>query len=166
MMKLFDRPRDHKTPEFGPELHEHLPELPEGVTIPDDISGIEFPVSTEPTHRQVRWLRWAAVGAVLAAGGLTFALTQRDGTTDTVEINASEPVSAAALIQESIDKALAERQTSVAEPVSAAALIQESIDKALAERQTSVAEPVSAAALIQESIDKALAEREQADVTP
>jgi len=125
MMKLFERFTVHET---HPEVEEHLPELPEGVVVPDDLSGLEVPTRRVTT---VRWMRWVPVGIVLAGGGLVLALVlQSDGTTDEVAVQPSS----IELVQESIDKALAEAQTgTTAQQPSSIELVQESIDKALAE---------------------------------
>ncbi len=64
MMKLFERPKIHENPEIL-EPHDHLPDLPADVIVPDDISGMEFPTRRPKT---VRWLRWVPVGLVLVAG--------------------------------------------------------------------------------------------------
>ena len=87
-------------------LHEvdHLPEVPEGVRIPDDLSGLEPP---ETPGRRVRWMRWMAPLAVVVlavAAAVVFVATRgSDDGTDTT-------TSAYTLIQESIDQALAENQ--------------------------------------------------------
>ena len=85
MMKLFER-HTQETPDLRPEIHEQLPELPEGVTVPDDLSDMRLPVSVEPTRRPtaVRWLRWVPVGLGLAAGGLVIAVVLSDAGTETV----------------------------------------------------------------------------------
>ena len=86
MMKLFERHTTRETPDSHPELHEHLPELPEGVIVPDDISDMKLPVSVQPTNRPsaVRWMRWVPIGLGLVAGGLVLAVVMRDGGTETV----------------------------------------------------------------------------------
>lgn len=97
--------RDPHVIEELPRTHpvelEELPELPEGVVVPDDLRGLAPPPS-RPTG--VRWLRWA-VGLVVAAGvalAVALALTG-DGET---ELQVQSP--AAEIIQSEIDQAVAE----------------------------------------------------------
>lgn len=87
MMKLFERHPTREAPDSRPETHEDLPQLPEDVTVPDDISDLKLPVPVKPTHRPttVRWLRWVPVGLVVAAGGVALAVIVSDGGTDTVD---------------------------------------------------------------------------------
>ena len=96
-MKLFERHTTHETPDLRPELHEDLPELPAGVTVPDDLSDMKLPVSVKPTHHPtaVRWLRWVPVGLGLAVGGLVVAVVIRDAGTET-----ATPVMPTELIEE------------------------------------------------------------------
>ena len=96
MMKLFER-HTRETPDLRPEPHEYLPELPEGVTVPDDLSDMRLPVSVEPPRRPtaVRWLRWVPVSLGLAAGGLVIAVVLSDAGTETVS-----PVIPTELIEE------------------------------------------------------------------
>lgn len=126
-MKLFERHTHREASTHRPEAPERLPELPEGVTVPDDLSGLEFPASLRPARPAtgIRWMRWLPLlVVVLAAGALTTALLLRNG--------GSEPateVSSYQLVQESIDAALAANRP--APEASAYQLIQESIDAAL-----------------------------------
>lgn len=96
MMKLFER--------HDQETHETLPDVPEGVTVPDDLSGLD----TTDGHRggtRVRWLRWAAPVALVAGGALVAAVVINDNGTETTDVgtrNATE------LVQQAIDDALAE----------------------------------------------------------
>jgi hypothetical protein len=69
MMKLFER-HDHET-------RETLPELPEGITVPDDIGGLHATGDRRAGTRD-RWLRWAVPVAVVAAGALVGALAVMD----------------------------------------------------------------------------------------
>lgn len=83
MMKLFEKTT---TPAAG-DLREHhgkLPDLPEGVSVPDDLSGLPATdlVDMPDGHRPVRWMRWVPVGLLLAAGGVTLALVLDDGGTN------------------------------------------------------------------------------------
>jgi hypothetical protein len=101
MMKLFER----FTHETHPEVEDHLPELPEGIIVPDDLSGLEIPTQRGTA---VRWMHWMPVALVLAAGGLTIALVlQSNGTDETVV----EQRSSTELVQEPIDAALAQAAT-------------------------------------------------------
>jgi hypothetical protein len=136
-------------------LHEvELPELPEGIRVPDDLSGLEHPDVVTP-RRRVRWMRWMAPLAVVVLGVAGAMLYFGTRTTDE-----AETTSAYTLIQQSIDQALAEHQADTT--TSAYTLIQQSIDQALAEHQADTT--TSAYTLIQDSIDQALAEH-QADTT-
>ena len=124
MMKLFEHPTTQETKE--------LPELPHGVVVPDDISGLGVPEPEEPrrSRYQVRWLRWTVAVVLVAVGALVIGMLVRDDGTTTV----TQP-SAYQLIQDSIDQALLENQTTTVETPSAYQLIQESIDQALLENQ-------------------------------
>jgi hypothetical protein len=124
MTKLYEHPTIPETKE--------LPELPHGVVVPDDISGLEFP--EEPGRRpgtKVRWLRWMAVAVLVAAGAIVTGIIIRDDTTTTVDTTSSYE-----LVQDSIDQALlANQATTVDTTTSAYQLIQDSIDQALLENQ-------------------------------
>ena len=125
MTKLFEHPTTHETKE--------LPELPHGVVVPDDISGLEVPEPEEPRPlgHQVRWLRWTVAVVLVAVGAILIGTIVRDDGTTTV----TQP-SAYQLTQESIDQALLDNQTTVTviQP-SAYQLIQDSIDQALLDNQ-------------------------------
>jgi len=59
MNKLFERHPTREVSTHLPETHEVLPKLPDDVTIPDDISGLTHPATTEdrrPTSG-IRWMR-------------------------------------------------------------------------------------------------------------
>jgi hypothetical protein len=103
-MKVFERHTTKVTPDRHPEMSEQLTELPEGVTIPDDISGLEFPPSMEPRRAAtgVRWLRWMGLVAILAVGALTAVLLLRDTSTELTETSSS-----ALIVQGYVDEALA-----------------------------------------------------------
>jgi len=152
-MKLFEHPTTHEVTE--------LPELPHDVVVPDDISSLEVPESTEPSQPRhgVRWLRWMAAAVLLAAGAIVIGAIVRDGDTETADTASSYQ-----LIQESIDQALLDNQTTTVQSASAYQLIQESIDQALLDNQTTTVEPASAYQLIQESIDQALLDNQTTTV--
>jgi hypothetical protein len=78
MMKLFER--------HVQNTQETLPEIPKGITVPDDISGLEA-TGDRQAGTQVRWLRWAAPAAVLAAGALVGVLVVTDNGTSTTEVD-------------------------------------------------------------------------------
>jgi hypothetical protein len=154
MVRLLHR-TEHGDTEERTEVHEDLPELPEGVTVPDDISGLELVEGAEPTGRatRIRWLPWAGLAAVVVIGGLALVAVIRDD-------GGSEPMQATTsyqLVQQSIDEALARQQL----PTSSYAAIQQSIDEALARQQATA---TTSYQLVQRSIDEALA-RQQATAT-
>jgi hypothetical protein len=66
-MKLYEHPRTEET-------LDRLPELPEGVVVPDDISGLQPPTSVKPAAGAVRWMRWLAAIVVLGAVGVLAAV--------------------------------------------------------------------------------------------
>ena len=76
-MKLFER---HDTK----ETLDRLPEMPPGVEVPDDISGLHPPATEQPTSGGVRWMRWLAAILLLGAAGVVAAvvLTSGDETDD------------------------------------------------------------------------------------
>jgi hypothetical protein len=145
MTKLFEHPTTQETKE--------LPELPHGVVVPDDISGLEVPEpeKPKPPGHQVRWLRWTVAGVLVAVGAIVIGAIVRDDATTTV----TQP-SAYQLTQESIDQALLDNQTTTVAQPSAYQLIQNSIDQALLDNQTTTVTQPSAYQLIQNSIDQAL----------
>ena len=65
------------------EIEELLPELPGGVTIPDDISGMDE--RGRRAESGVRWLRWMAPVAVVVLAVVAVALVVRDRGSDQVE---------------------------------------------------------------------------------
>ena len=80
----------HPTPQM-PEQHHHvtddeLHELPAGVKVPDDLSGLHDHEGQPRRSRPVRWLPWLALIAVVAAGGLILInLIASDGTEEVTE---------------------------------------------------------------------------------
>ncbi len=149
-MRLLHRTEHRETEERVPEVHEDLPELPEGITVPDDISGLELTTGGAPGGRttSIRWLPWTGLAALLAIGGVALALVlaNDDGGTET-------RATSSVLVQESVDEALAQRvavdrgpNADLAPELMAASvpetratsslLVQEAIDQALAERAT------------------------------
>jgi hypothetical protein len=124
-----------EAPAHPPEFAEHLDELPHGVVVPDDLSGLEFAEPTRSTRRAqaVRWLPWIAAFALLAVGaGIALAALLDSDDTQTT---ASDYTKAQVMIQESIDAALAEQEVAAgSEYTKAQVMIQESIDAALAEQ--------------------------------
>ena len=83
-MKLFERHEAEKQ-------HERLPDMPPGVEVPDDISGIEPPATPRPTTGGVRWMRWLAAIVLLAGAGVVAALVLTSGS-DGDETPAQTPV--------------------------------------------------------------------------
>ncbi len=71
-MKLFERHEAEKT-------QERLPDLPPGVEVPDDISGIHPPELRTPTTGGVRWMRWLAAFLLLGAAGVVAAVILTSG---------------------------------------------------------------------------------------
>ena len=88
-MKVFERPTSTDTRETVREAPERLPELPDGVTAPDDLRGLEVPASIGPTRpaRGVRWLRWVPVVALLAIGAGFLVAALDDGGSDTAGVS-------------------------------------------------------------------------------
>ncbi|MBT8239933.1 MAG: hypothetical protein KJN63_01750 [Acidimicrobiia bacterium] len=77
-MKLYDRPNvDEKL--------DRLPELPEGVEVPDDISGLRPPTTLKSTGGATRWMRWLAVILVLGAIGLAGVLVVQSYSTTEID---------------------------------------------------------------------------------
>ena len=74
-MKLFEHQETEKT-------LDRLPELPPGVEIPDDISGIHPPTTLKPSGG-VRWMRWLAAIVLLGGAGVLAAVLLSDSGTDT-----------------------------------------------------------------------------------
>ncbi len=86
MSKLYERePAQEKVKDL-PETHEVLPELPADVTIPDDVSGITHPVTTDGGRAAsgIRWMRWVPAVLLLVAGAVALGLFLRGDSTDTV----------------------------------------------------------------------------------
>ena len=154
MMKLHDR-------QMTPVTTEHLPQMPAGVTVPDDISTIEHPASGEqgPPGHKVRWLFWVPVLLLVAATAVVVGLALRDDGNQTADTPSSYE-----LVQESIDQALAAQQVATVDTPSSYELVQESIDQALAAQQVATVDTPSSYQLVQESIDQALAAQQVATV--
>lgn len=77
-MKLYDRPKNQET-------LDRLPELPEGVEVPDDVSGLQPPTTLRPTGGGIRWMRWLAVILVLGAIGLAGVLVVQSYSTTEID---------------------------------------------------------------------------------
>ncbi|MEO1056766.1 MAG: hypothetical protein AAFY28_07620 [Actinomycetota bacterium] len=106
------------------------------------------------------WL-YAVAGVAVAAVGTIAVVSalQDDGATTSTgsAVVAEQATSSQALVQQSIDDALAAQRTAAATQPSSQALVQESIDDALAAQRTATATQPSSQALVQQSIDEALA---------
>ncbi len=85
-MKLYERQKTEET-------LDRLPEMPEGVVVPDNISGLQPPTALEPTARGVRWMRWLAAIIVLGAAGVLAAVlfTGGDNATETAQVEVLAP---------------------------------------------------------------------------
>ena len=59
---------------------EQLPELPQDVQVPDDISGL--PAPPRPVDGRVRWIRWMAVVVVVGLIGVLGAMLLTGGETE------------------------------------------------------------------------------------
>ena len=146
----------HPTPEATvrlPEVpEEELHELPEGVTVPDDLSGLEAqgPDSLRRPPRVARWLPW--FGLIVLIVGAVVALTAllRDDGAEPVE----ETATSALVVQGYIDDALAAHRMPMA--ATSAVTVQGHIDDALFARR--VPETSTSALLVQGHVDAALAE--------
>ena len=77
-MKLYERPKIEKT-------LDRLPEMPEGVVVPDDISGLQPPTALKSTAGAYRWMRWLAAIIVLGVAGV-LATVLFTGGDDAIEI--------------------------------------------------------------------------------
>ncbi len=80
-MKLYERPKIEKT-------LDRLPEMPEGVVVPDDISGLQPPTELKSTAGAYRWMRWLAAIVVLGAFGVMAAVlfTGGDNATEIAQV--------------------------------------------------------------------------------
>jgi len=75
-MKLLEHTETEKT-------LDRLPDLPPGVEVPDDISGLEPPATAKPRTAAVRWMRWLTAIVLLGgAGALAAVLLTGSETTD------------------------------------------------------------------------------------
>ncbi len=115
----------------------------------------------EQPHRPTGGRRWklVAAGAALAAAAVVgFAVVGTDPTPPAEPTVEQRP--AYLIIQDEIDKALAEREAAADVTVQRPAylIIQDEIDKALAERNGVTEEQRPTAQIVQDEIDRALAE--------
>lgn len=88
MNKLFERHPTRETTKLLPETNEVLPELPDDVTVPDDISGLTHPIKTGARRPAsgVRWIHWLPIAVFVAAGAVVTAVVlQSDSNTTVVE---------------------------------------------------------------------------------
>ena len=169
--------RHPTTPEFPNDLHhvpdEELHELPAGVTVPDDLSGLDTQHGGQaPTTRLVRWLPWVAIVAVLAIASLIVANVIRDDGTEPV----AETATATLLVHDAITDALIANRAEVRGPnqdlaidtwqtvnvpetATATLLVQDAITDALtANRVGDLPETATATLLVQDAITDALQE--------
>jgi hypothetical protein len=79
-MKLFEHPEEEKT-------LDRLPDLPEGLEVPDDISGLHPPTTPQPTTGGVRWMRWLAAVVLLAGAGVLTAVLVRGDNPDPAQVD-------------------------------------------------------------------------------
>ncbi len=86
MNKLFERHPTRETTKLLPETNEVLPELPDDVTVPDDISGLTHPVTTglRRPASGIRWMHWLPIVVFLAAGVAIAAVVLQSDSTETV----------------------------------------------------------------------------------
>ena len=82
-MKLFEHQETEKT-------LDRLPDLPPGVEVPDDISGIHPPTTLKPTTGGVRWMRWLAAVVLLAGAGVLTAVLLRSDNSDQTPVDLME----------------------------------------------------------------------------
>jgi hypothetical protein len=82
-MKLYEHPKTE-------EKIDRLPEMPEGVVVPEDISGLHLPTALKPSAGGYRWMRWLAAIIVLGATGILAAVlfTGGDNATETAQVEA------------------------------------------------------------------------------
>jgi hypothetical protein len=85
MNKLFERHPTRETTKLLPETTEVLPELPDHVTVPDDISGLTHPVATGDRRPAsgVRWMYWLPIVVFLAAGAVVTAVALQSDNSNT-----------------------------------------------------------------------------------
>ena len=82
-MKLYERPKTKET-------RDRLPKMPEGVVVPDDLSGLQPPTDRKRTAGAYRWMRWLAAIIVLGAAGVLAAVLVTGGGDEAVEITQVE----------------------------------------------------------------------------
>ncbi len=82
-MKLFEHPKTEKT-------LDRLPDLPPGVEVPDDISGLHPPTTVKPPAEGVRWMRWLAAIVVLVTAGVLTAVLLRSNNADQAPVDYME----------------------------------------------------------------------------
>ena len=170
MMKTNERQTIREAPQHQPVLPEELHELPEGVVVPDDLSGLRLDEPTTSTRRTraVRWLPWVAGAAIIAGGAVILSAVLSDDGAEPV----TDYTTAQVTIQQAIDEALAARTPTVVELpngtrfvtgdealatyTTAQVAIQQAIDEALAAQDSELF--TTAQVAIQEAIDEALAE--------
>jgi hypothetical protein len=82
-MKLYENPKTE-------EKIDRLPEMPEGVVVPEDISGVHLPTAPKPTAGGYRWMRWLAAIIVFGAAGVLAAVVfiGGDNATETAQVEA------------------------------------------------------------------------------
>jgi len=78
-MKVLDRGILHRD-------HERLPELPDDVTIPDDLSGLELREAADRRRpaTAIRWLRWLPLFLLVAVGAIVLSVESTGDDTQTV----------------------------------------------------------------------------------
>ena len=79
MLKHHDTIKDRDALLERPESTESLPQLPEDVVVPDDLSGLDHLTDRHPA---VRWLGWTAALAVVVGGSVYLATQLGDDTPD------------------------------------------------------------------------------------
>jgi hypothetical protein len=102
MLQQHEIIRDRDVVVGHPDATETLPELPEGVVVPDDLSGLD---RVDRRRRSVRWLGWAAALAAVVGGAVLIATQFGDDTP--AEAPTSIDVPAYDLKQQAIDDATA-----------------------------------------------------------
>jgi hypothetical protein len=82
-MKLYENSKTEET-------LDRLPEMPEGVVVPDNISGLQLPTAPKPTAGAYRWMRWLAAIVVFGAAGVLAAvlITGGDNASETSQVEA------------------------------------------------------------------------------
>ncbi|MGI9644098.1 MAG: hypothetical protein ACR2O6_02155 [Ilumatobacteraceae bacterium] len=159
MATTIQKPTVREAPERLPDLPEHVDELPAGVAVPDDLSGLELaePGGSTRGGRSVRWLPWVAVITLLVAGVGALLTVLRD---NTLEQPTTDYTKAQVMIEQSIDEALRRQEMLATDYTTSYDMVQQSIDEALAERHVELTTDYTRSqAMVQRSIDEALVER-------